>query len=469
MPTVVEVSFPLGFVHATPWQHHVNEGAVEWPLSPWRLLRALVAVWKTKHPDLDDRVVARALGMIADPPEVWVAPRTEASLRTYLPPDGHRSGQAKTDLMIDAFAAVDRRTPAVAYRWGVGLDVSVRAALDSLVAGLGYLGRAESACVAAMREGDAGIGANEWLAPLDDREGIGVRTLVPATPLDLDALCVSIGDLRRSRRLDPPGARWVRYEVGAPATEPAPPPRRRPTPPVALRLALSAPALPSRHAAVLVADVLRRAAMSRFGDRSEGDTSSRLSGKDELGEPLRGNRHAHWLPLDDDGDGLLDTALVWVPQGLQPAEVGAVAGIQELRLPYRLGVREFRPVRVAIEALGAMSAVDLPGLVGPSDVWETCSPFLPQRHPKGRAPQEHVEDCVRRELEARGISTAGLLVELIRGNWGAWRRYRLNERLARQRAGYGVRLTFPEPVRGPIAIGSLAHFGLGLFVVTPAR
>ena len=34
--------------HATPWDAHVNEGRVEWPPSPWRLLRALVAVGYNK-------------------------------------------------------------------------------------------------------------------------------------------------------------------------------------------------------------------------------------------------------------------------------------------------------------------------------------------------------------------------------------------------------------------------------------
>ena len=29
--------------------------------------------------------------------------------------------------------------------------------------------------------------------------------------------------------------------------------------------------------------------------------------------------------------------------------------------------------------------------------------------------------------------------------------------------GYGFRVEFPEPVRGPIAVGYGAHFGLGVF------
>src|SRR5690606_41364458 len=34
--------------HATPWGSHANEAEIEWPPSPWRILRALVASWHRK-------------------------------------------------------------------------------------------------------------------------------------------------------------------------------------------------------------------------------------------------------------------------------------------------------------------------------------------------------------------------------------------------------------------------------------
>jgi len=44
-------TFPAGRYHATPWDRHVNEGAVAWPPEPWRILRGLIATWhhKVKH------------------------------------------------------------------------------------------------------------------------------------------------------------------------------------------------------------------------------------------------------------------------------------------------------------------------------------------------------------------------------------------------------------------------------------
>ncbi|HFQ89125.1 MAG TPA: type I-U CRISPR-associated protein Cas5/Cas6, partial [Desulfobulbus sp.] len=40
--------FIAGRYHATPWGRHVNEAAVEWPPSPWRIVRALAATWHRK-------------------------------------------------------------------------------------------------------------------------------------------------------------------------------------------------------------------------------------------------------------------------------------------------------------------------------------------------------------------------------------------------------------------------------------
>src|SRR5258708_7940547 len=40
--------FSTGGYHATPWGHHVNEGLVEWPPSPWRIIRAMLARGYTK-------------------------------------------------------------------------------------------------------------------------------------------------------------------------------------------------------------------------------------------------------------------------------------------------------------------------------------------------------------------------------------------------------------------------------------
>lgn len=44
MSVAISIRFLTGRAHLHPWQSHHSEGRVEWPPSPWRLLRAIVAV-----------------------------------------------------------------------------------------------------------------------------------------------------------------------------------------------------------------------------------------------------------------------------------------------------------------------------------------------------------------------------------------------------------------------------------------
>ena len=53
--------FPAGRYHATAWGSHVNEGVPEWPPSPWRLLRALIATAYHKLPDEVEKPALRSL------------------------------------------------------------------------------------------------------------------------------------------------------------------------------------------------------------------------------------------------------------------------------------------------------------------------------------------------------------------------------------------------------------------------
>jgi len=83
--TVIELTFPAGRFHATPWGRHVNEGAVEWPPSPWRLLRALIATWKRKAPDLNEETIKEILSALCDPPHFALPPATFSHTRHYMP------------------------------------------------------------------------------------------------------------------------------------------------------------------------------------------------------------------------------------------------------------------------------------------------------------------------------------------------------------------------------------------------
>lgn len=463
MTVVVDVRYPFGYVHATPWGTHVNEGAIEWPLSPWRLLRALVATWRTRYPDLADDLVVPVLSALAAPPALRVAPRTEASVRTYLPSEDHRRGMSgQTDLVVDAFVAVTPGT-GLTYRWDVDLDDSERRALAELVEAVPYLGRAESICVATASFDDPG---GEWREPQADSDGVGVRTLVPVAPLNLVELCVPISGMRAGGRLHPPGARWVRYEVPDPIVSESPARRLSTLAPIqAVRFVLRGRAPVSVRQTVVVADVMRAAAMSKHGNLHVGGASRAFAGKDEAGQHLTGNRHAHWLPLDLDGDGLLDTVLVWAPGGLGQDDITSLGEIRRLDFHGGDRVGSLKSMAVGLEASGELGDLNLATVVGPAMSWRSVTPFLPQRHRHSRRESfdEFMVGCVGRELAARGVSRRFWLEPDRTTSWGSFRRYRRAERLAKARPGYGFTIHFDEPVAGPLCLGLLSHFGMGRF------
>lgn len=458
MATTLAISFPWGRYHATPWGHHVNEAAIELPPSSWRVLRALYATWKCRCPELAEETVRSMFLGLADAPTYVVPDFVEAHTRHYMPDraDG-------TDKVIDAFAVFERGAE-LAVVWPGDLDDEQRAALVALASQLPYLGRAEAICDTRVLKSSESLPAGNHFDPLsrDDTRDDIVRLLVPRLPLDLEALTASTTKVRKQRLLVPPGSRWQAYTRPVPV-EPVRrttrAPRSRPT---TVRWSFATPARPSVHATVSTTDVLRRACMSQFGRLDDGGASPTLSGKQPDGSPMAGHRHAHYLALDVDGDQRIDTLALWAPTGLTEDEVAALASLR--RLTGYGHVSDFRPGRLALEAVGDVDDV-LPELIGPARVWRSSSPFVPARFPRRRRPWEaHVVEEIAQELRWRDLP-APVTVRLLRGSWLDFRRHRPSkQRLADARRAAGVELTFPDLISGPILLGALSHFGLGVFL-----
>lgn len=143
MPTMV-LRFPGGRYHATPSGHHVNEGVVEWPPSPWRLVRALIACgYSTQHWDdvpLEGRRLVESLSSVL--PEYRLPQAALGHSRHYMPTTRIKDGREETTLVLDAFADVGDGTLWV--RWPTKVDDNAQQLFDILVEHLGYLGRSES-------------------------------------------------------------------------------------------------------------------------------------------------------------------------------------------------------------------------------------------------------------------------------------------------------------------------------------
>lgn len=453
MGTTLALRFPLGSFHATPWDRAANESVPEWPPAPWRLLRAIYATWKWRLPDLAEVDVLEILGVLCRPPSYSLPRHAEAHTRHYFPDTGYG-----TDKVFDPYIVLDPNA-VVAMRWDDDLSAASMVTLERLCARVGYLGRAESLCeISLVKEGE--LPGRYWVepGPAASLGSASTRVLCPVEPLQIESLLVTTGQARRSGRLIPLGSRLVDYVVSPPEGAPARRHRRRTVsldgPEVAL-FALDAPVRPSTLDTVWVADVMRRAAL-----RSHGDPSSVLAGKDAAGTPLLGHTHAHYLPLDVDGDGLLDSLAVWAPGGLDASALDALSAIRRLWS----NVPGFRPVRLRLTATGDASHV-LPSLSTPNgaSTWKSVTPFAPYRHRKRHTTeQEFVAAEVQRELATRVLPTAE--VDTMAASSRGWLEYR-RQRPGRSRDvdALGLRLHFPTPVRGPLVLGALCHFGLGLF------
>jgi CRISPR-associated protein Csb2 len=460
------IRFDLGRYHANPWGSHVNEAATEWPPSPWRLIRALYSRTRTNGCLLERRAAMdRALQALVDaaPPVFELPAASSAHTRHYMPQSSysllHTSETAK---VLDGFVAVDPAAELTVW-WDTALDAETADALAEAARSLGYLGRSESVCSARMV---AGAGPTRIsAAPAESIETSDewqlVDLLCPRRGEPLDALAISVTDLRKSRQLVPPGTERLPYAVRH--VEPSAVSRKAAVTDAAPALALyrvRGSARPALTEAVTVGQSLRSALQSVYGARNKGLTSPTFSGRSGDEKRSDQHRHAHYLPLPDQEGRRVERLVVWAPEGFGAAEVEALAGIDHLVI-HEIAER----LPIALAALASESSLQIKQLLGPAHAWHSITPFGLVRHPKLRRGEllDSPEDQVCRELARRGFPKPDDVI-LQPGSWHRFRSTKAGQsRLAKANV-FGVKLRFSEPIHGPIAIGAFSHFGLGLFV-----
>lgn len=526
MATLV-IRFPGGRYHATATGHHVNEGIVEWPPSPWRLARALLACGYTtqrwREVPAAGRRLLEALASVL--PEYRLPSAALGHSRHYMPIGVLDKGREKTTLVLDTFADVGRGELWV--RWPVKLDAESEALLGVLAAHLGYLGRAESWVLAESVSDDARFpdggrafphehGARpargyeqvtltapdrpEDYARWRDREVEAALVTLPMAkkrptkkelkarheteetyPRDLlDCMERDTKWWKDRRWSQAPGTTRVLYwrdvralEVGPPATT------RRPIalPVEMVLLALTTPsgsrtALPTISRTLPQAELLHKGLVAQLGF-GIGSSCPELTGRDETGQPLSGHRHAHVMPVDLDGDGHLDHVLLFARMGLGSSAQQAVRSLKRTYTKGGVGA-----LRVAVAGQGSLEDLRaLPGAIGAGIAsvlgspkgaarWISATPFVPPRHIKKRGAGT-LEGQVLAELRSRELPPAR--VEVLPWNGAT---LRLRHVVRRRRAGapqppvdlgYVLRLHFERPITGPLCLGYGSHFGLGRF------
>jgi CRISPR-associated protein Csb2 len=519
--------FPCGRYHATPWGRHVNEGAVAWPPEPYRILRALIAIWhrKAEQTRWSEPALHRLIETLAASRPVYRLPNAvHAHTRHYMPQGRLEGGRERTSLVFDAFYRIDPDEELVVAWPDLILDREDFALAEHLVSSMGYLGRAESTVVARATDivddlfevgpgmpTKAGWTSADVLAPLSaaeyaearsvllarnqDKPKSKARTAFEATvpPKLTDALQVETSQLQATGWSRPPAGRLVGYarpEIGprplihTPRPAPVDDPTRFPI----ARFVLAGRPLPPITDAVKIGEVFRRALMARVN----GPVPAVLSGRDETGKPLRDPQHAHafFLPEDHDEDGFIDHLVLYARPGLPRAVRRAAESLRALWVDDRrsrdtdeeegTGRREWR---LALEGFGGPAQFGDSSLLRSSRIWISVTPYLRPRHLKGDDPFEETRLMIQAECERRSWPfpevrregdgpTAGGSIRVGGGarNVLAFHRFRSRRGLVQpDRTGLALRLKFPDALQGPVTLGFACHFGLGLFCANAER
>ena len=300
---VIELQFPAGRYHATPWGRNVNEGDPEWPPSSYRLARAIVDVWKRRKPDWPQERVEPLLRGMSGPANFLLPPATAAHTRSYLSSNTRNPNDKQ--LIFDAFVVFDPDAR-VFVGFDSDLETSSLQDLNTLLEELNYLGRSEAWVRARVVQPPSGI---EWNCPpaasapqSNGRELVRVACLVPpdeyvkvpSRPTDqswLEALCLTTRELLGEGWSNPPALSWLDYLR---PKEPLPSTLRKEltssgTRFCCARYALSSKVLPSIKETVSFAERVRGHLMGihkRIKDQNPTLVSPAFSGKGQDAGPV---------------------------------------------------------------------------------------------------------------------------------------------------------------------------------------
>jgi CRISPR-associated protein Csb2 len=415
----LSIQFLTGRYHATPWDHQVNEGVVEWPPSPWRILRALVAAYYRLPEQPDRALMNQLLNQLAQQPPSYALPAyTAAHTRHYMPI--RKEGKATTTKVFDTFYALPGGALSAAATiqvvWSeVVLSQPEQQLLQQLCPQVSYLGRAESwvemqvmtelpVCNAQPRL-EATVGPNpesvRVLAPLtvEGLEGFQAALAVLPKPKKgkvkwqapadvLEALELDIAKLHGQSWNGIPGTRWIAYELEPIKPQP---PRSQPyflQAPTFARFALSSNVLPKLTEAVSLGERFRQGLMSRSKDAA-GQPDAIFIGReledvDAEGNsrPAAGQQHAWYLP-EVNRRGEIDHVVVYAAGGFQERAIEALG-----KLPKVWGTEGFN-VQTVLVALGEVETYSREGqqvgcsaVIGQGKRWQSLTPLVLPRHPK---------------------------------------------------------------------------------------
>lgn len=498
--------FPVGRYHATPWDHHVNEGLVEWPPCSWRLLRSLICVWHRMNDPESQPRMRHLIDSLLTPPAYHIPVTSQGHTRHYMPT------YKEKDKVFDAFHAVSPREPLVVIWPETVLELPEQHLLEEILSRMTYLGRAES-WVQARLCGDHETVPAPNVIPHDDpdRSDSSIRLLVPQAgyhpneqsadnghprtrraknkttmPADIwEALLWGTDLLKESGWNMPPGSRWMDYVIaGKPENRTRHIQVQKPILPTVARFAVQSAVQPRVEKTLYLGEQLRLALMGRSRSDDGQTVPVVFSGKSPDGNALkRDHGHGFFIPEDADGDGFIDHFTVYAREGF---DAGALRGIGSIRKLWGKGGHDIHVTLIGLGHPEELAGLDLhragSPVLGRSCVWTSVTPYFLTRHPKRHRTGalkfteqglwlDGPEDQLRKEIRQRQlpdpVSVAFFKEITIGGRMMLPYHFASNRNNGNHRpntGGFFVTLTFAEPVQGPLCLGYACHYGLGQFI-----
>ncbi|AFY66361.1 type I-U CRISPR-associated protein Csb2 [Geitlerinema sp. PCC 7407] len=424
----LSIQFLTGRYHATPWNHQVNEGQVEWPPSPWRILRSLVFAYYHLPEQPERSLFNQILSKLSNHlPSYRLPAYVAAHTRHYMPV--FREGKSTTTKVLDTFYALPGGAlSSEAKLWvmwpGVEATEEEKNLLRRLCGQISYLGRAES-WVEIQLLSSQELEAEQvsfQMRPLAEPESSGqgepVRVLAPLTteglegfrgalalmpkpkrgkakwkiPADLlEVLELDTSDLYAQGWSGIPGARWVTYGL-EPVAEPdrlAPSAQRsRSLAPTVARFALWSSVLPNLTEALTLGDRFHKTLTSLSNGDQPQSAEAVFSGRqwvtteegEEVEQEAKGHQHAWYLP-EPNRQGKIDHVLVYAAGGFSER---AIATLGRLRYFNQKEQDRFQMVLVSLGRAEEYRS-NGPGvspLLGWGRRWRSLTPMVLPRHPK---------------------------------------------------------------------------------------
>jgi CRISPR-associated protein Csb2 len=459
----IAFTFPGHRYHATPWGNHVNEGLVEWPPSPWRILRAFIAVgfsklyWNT----LPDEYESLIRKLAKDHPWYGLPPVSPGHTRHYMP------APVETAKIFDVFLRIEDSAPLVVVYPDTNLDDNQAELLDNLLKNMAYLGRAESWVEARLAPelSPEVLDHEEWCGPTTEppppdyelthlvspwtpekyvrwradkvehalkkavdevtakkkkaptpkaQEKLRAKVSLPYPETIVDCLMQDTGVFRKQGWSQPPGSERITYLRRADALEPRPlralPPMNRQESRVEVALLALSPdtirgTMRPRMTRVLPqTELLHQAIVSRMEDM--GLDIPALRGTDATGRPLSGHRHVHFIPLSLAENDRMDHMVVYAPDGL---DSDARRVLQNIRRTWAKGIK----ADIVVTCVGFGSREQLAGQIrtrsgrqlaefGNACRWHSLTPLVLPRFIK-RKGRHTPEAQIREHLVSAGF------------------------------------------------------------------